>query len=820
MNNESYLLNRWFVLVLTLLFSASGLAAGTANRPNIIYILADDLGYGDLKCYNPQSKIPTPNLDRLASEGIRFTDAHAPDAVCTPTRYGILTGRYCFRSRMKTGVLRPWAPPLIEKGRLTVPAFLRENGYTTACIGKWHLGWTWPTKEGLPPQSTDGLGNVDFSKPITDGPTARGFDFYFGVDVPNYPPYCFIADERTVGIPSSAAPLAKGTFNRAGPMVEGWNLTNILPELTTRAVRYVEEGAKAAPAKPFFLYFPLTAPHYPIVPAAEFAGRSQAGDYGDFVAQVDATVGEVLAALDRTGQATNTLVIFSSDNGPEVGELTLGAYARIRTFDHRSMDGLRGAKRDAWEGGHRVPFIARWPGRIPTNTMSDELICQVDLLATCAALLQKSLPVDAGEDSYNILPALLGEKGDAPVRSSVILHSMSGKFAIRRGDWVLIDAPSGDDNGKSGEPEWLKQERGYKKNAFPGELYNLRNDLAQRRNLYGEKPDIVKKLKELLERYKTSGRSAPLSARTRVRTLTAETNAAPTGPQPTRANVPYGPEPRQVLDFWQAESAAPTPLLFYIHGGGWRGGDKNRVYAMDVSNFLAAGISVVSINYRLVPQAQAAGVKPPVKWPLHDAARALQFVRSKAAEWNLDKTRIAASGSSAGACSSLWLAFHNDLAEPQSNDPVAHESTRLLCAGVIGAQTTLDPQQMKDWTPNSRYGGHAFGFTGDPKKGLTDFQQFLQGRNQILPWIMEYSPYELVSADDPPVYLIYRVPPALGQPQRDPTHTANFGVKLQEKLRTIGGECELVYPGAPDVKHRRVEDFLIEQLKAGRGQNN
>jgi acetyl esterase/lipase len=257
-------------------------------------------------------------------------------------------------------------------------------------------------------------------------------------------------------------------------------------------------------------------------------------------------------------------------------------------------------------------------------------------------------------------------------------------------------------------------------------------------------------------------------------------------------------------------------LIFFIHGGAWRSGDKGRVPALGVSNFLAAGISVVSINYRFTSQARSAGVKPPVKWPLQDAARALQFVRSKAAEWNIDKTRVAASGSSAGACSGLWLAFHNDLADPKSSDPVARESTRLLCAGVTVAQTTLDPQQMKDLTPNSRYGGHAFGFTANTNNDLSEFDLFLQGRRQILPWIKEYSPYELATSDDPPVYLIYPAPPALGQDQKDPTHTANFGVKLQEKLRALGVACELVYPGAPDVKHDRAQDYLIEKLKAGK----
>jgi acetyl esterase/lipase len=297
---------------------------------------------------------------------------------------------------------------------------------------------------------------------------------------------------------------------------------------------------------------------------------------------------------------------------------------------------------------------------------------------------------------------------------------------------------------------------------------------------------------------------------------TAKTKTkSPAQPRPTLANVAYGEHERQVLDFYKADSSQPTPLVFFIHGGGWIKGDKKGV--SDVRKYLAAGISLVSINYRYTTQAQEAGVKPPVEWPLHDAARALQFVRSKAAEWNIDKARIGASGGSAGACSSLWLAFHDDLADPNSTDPVARESTRLWCAAVLVAQTTLDPEQMKEWTPNSRYGGHAFGFMPDPKKPKTrdtQFKQFLAGRDQILPWIKEYSPYQHVSADDPPIYLSYRTPPALGQDQEDPTHTANFGVKLQEKLRSVGVACELVYPGAPDVKHPTILDYFIDTLKA------
>jgi len=285
-------------------------------------------------------------------------------------------------------------------------------------------------------------------------------------------------------------------------------------------------------------------------------------------------------------------------------------------------------------------------------------------------------------------------------------------------------------------------------------------------------------------------------------------------PKPFAANVAYGKHERQVLDFWKAESATPTPLLFYIHGGGWQGGDKNRTGGIE--NYLKAGISVVAINYRFIPQATADGVVPPVKGPLHDAARALQFVRSKAAEWNIDKQRIGASGGSAGACSSLWLAFHPDLADPKSSDPIARESTRLWCAAVLGAQTTLDPRQMKDWTPNSKYGGHAFGFKGDPAKQLSQFDEFLAKRDTILPWIAEYSPYALVTSDDPPIYLFFSAPPALGQEQKDPTHTANFGVKLQEQCKKHGVPCDLVYPGAANVKHATAQDYLIATLKSKR----
>ncbi|MBN1393809.1 MAG: arylsulfatase [Pirellulales bacterium] len=486
---------------------SEAIAKERIEKPNIVFILADDLGYGDVGCYNPNSKIPAPCLDRLASQGVRFTDAHDPSAVCTPTRYSILTGRYCWRGRLKRGVLGPFDPPLIEPERLTLPELLKARGYETAAFGKWHLGFQWPTVDGKPPEK-DG-GNVDFTRPIEQGPTTQGFDYFFGVDCPNYPPYCFIENDRTVGMPT--VPLSQKEYDndpafgpiecRPGPMISGWNLAKILPALTDKVVAHIEHLGERSPRQPFFIYFALTGPHTPIVPDKQFQGTTQVGPYGDWVRQHDATIGRVIKALDRAGMADDTLVIVTSDNGPE-----RFAYERIRRYGHYSMGKWRGVKRDRWEGGHRVPYIVRWPGKIEPGTTNDEIISNVDLMATCAALLGVELPEGAGEDSYNILPALLGEKSAAPIREATVMHSCNGRFAIRQGPWVLIDAPAGGDNRV---PDWFNEERGYTADDFPGELYNLDEDPSQKTNLYGDRPEIVRKLKALLEKYKRDGRSRP-----------------------------------------------------------------------------------------------------------------------------------------------------------------------------------------------------------------------------------------------------------------------------------------------------------------------
>jgi arylsulfatase A len=482
-----------------------------ASRPNIVVILADDLGYGDLSCYNTQSKIPTPHLDQLAKQGMRFTDAHSPSAVCTPTRYALLTGRYPWRSRLKAGVLLPFDPPLIEADRLTLPAMLKQQGYATAIIGKWHLGWDWPTTDGGKARVTpDGLSNVDYTRPIGNGPMTRGFDSFYGVDLPNFPPYVFIENDRTLGIPTETIPPNHRDINRKGPMMKGWEPVRILPAITERAVRYVDSRAKNA--QPFFLYFALTSPHYPVVPSPEFKDKSRAGEYGDFVVQTDAAVGAVMDALRRNGFDKNTLVIFTSDNGPEVAaEVPVSAYDRIRQSQHASMQQWRGVKRDGWEGGHRVPFIARWPSKIAAGKTSHALMGHLDLMATIAALTGAALPATAAPDSYNQLAVLLGKGRQPSARATLVYHEHNGHLALRQGDWVFVDSKTCGDGNK--EPEWFRQARGAHTCAEPGALYDLRNDPAQTKNLYHAQPDKVTAMKTLLDQYREAERTAPLMTR-------------------------------------------------------------------------------------------------------------------------------------------------------------------------------------------------------------------------------------------------------------------------------------------------------------------
>ena len=492
------------IIVAGLLAPAAESAAAdiAATKPNIVYILADDLGYGDVQCYNPQSgKIHTPNIDRLASQGMRFTDAHTSSSVCTPTRYSTLTGRYAWRTRLQSGVLDGFSTPLIASNRMTVASLLKANGYQTACIGKWHLGMNWQkqadssadvlTKDK--PQKTKPGSAVDWLKPILNGPTTLGFDYYYGISASlDMPPFVFIENDRVTAIPTT-----EKRWQRTGPAAESFEAIDVMPELTRKAAGWLEQ--RAAEKKPFFLYLAYSAPHTPILPTKEWQGKSGLNAYADFVMQTDAAVGEMMAALERTGQSTNTLVIFTSDNGCSPS----ANFGQLKAKGHNPSGPWRGHKADIWEGGHRVPYIARWPGLVTAGTTSDETICLSDLLATSAAIIDAKLPANAGEDSVSILPALLGEKTTQPLREATVHHSISGLFAIRKGPWKLALCPGSGGWSAPNDQAALKQ-------GLPNvQLYNLTNDPGETNNLQAAHPERVASLTKLLEKYVADGRSTP-----------------------------------------------------------------------------------------------------------------------------------------------------------------------------------------------------------------------------------------------------------------------------------------------------------------------
>jgi arylsulfatase A-like enzyme len=465
--------------------------AGAAPKksPNVVLILADDMGIGDPGCYNKASKIPTPHLDRLAAQGMRFTDAHSPSAVCTPTRYGILTGRYCWRTRLKRGVLQGYDPLLIEPGRLTVPGLLKKHGYATACIGKWHLGLGKGRK-------------TDYRRLLKPGPRSLGFDRFFGIPASlDMPPYVFVDNERPVEAPTKEVPAStarrheNGWFYRGGASAPGFQHAEVLPALTKQALAFLEAQAKAKDRR-FFLYFALTAPHTPLVPSPAFRGKSKLGAYGDFTMQVDAVVGQVMSALRRLKLRDNTLILFTSDNGAP------WTRADVRKYGHRANGPWRGQKADIWDGGHRIPLLACWPGRVKPRTTCDQTVCLTDLLATCAALVGADLPDGAGEDSFSLLPALRGERPRKLARPAVVHHSADGMFAIRQGDWKWID---GLGSGGFSVPGRVKPRPG----GPAGQLYDLAKDPGEEMNLYGKHPEVVKRLKAMLERYRRDGRSRP-----------------------------------------------------------------------------------------------------------------------------------------------------------------------------------------------------------------------------------------------------------------------------------------------------------------------
>ncbi len=461
------------------------------NPPNIVYILADDMGFGDVSCLNTESKIHTTHLDRLADEGIVFTDAHATSAVCTPSRYGILTGRYNWRSVLKEGVNYGYDGSIIEKGRMTTASFLKRHGYTTACIGKWHLGWTWALKGEAPEE-------VDFSQPIAGGPTSVGFDYFMGISASlDMAPYVYVRNDRPTALPERTVPEGKGQqFWRAGPIAPDFKHEEVLPRLTEEAIRYIDDHA--GKDAPFFLYFPLPAPHTPILPTAKFQGKSGTNAYGDFCLQVDDVVGQVMAALERNGIAKDTILVFTSDNGCS----PMADFDALAKVGHHPSYVFRGHKADIYEGGHRIPLIIRWPERIQAGAKTDETVCLVDLLATCADILGEKLPDDAGEDSISNLPVWLGKSLTHPLREATVHTSINGSLSIRQGRWKLELCP--------GSGGWSYPRPGKECAGLPRvQLYDLEADIGERKNRCEEHPDVVTHLKNLLAGYVRDGRSTP-----------------------------------------------------------------------------------------------------------------------------------------------------------------------------------------------------------------------------------------------------------------------------------------------------------------------
>lgn len=464
------------------------------RTPNIIFILADDLGYGDISSLNKQGKIKTPNIDRLVAEGVTFEDAHSSSSVSTPTRYGILTGRYNWRSNLKQGVLGIYSEPLISDDRVTMPIMLKNCGYATGCFGKWHLGMNFPTTDGGKAKDTPDDYNLDFSKEITGGPVDRGFDYYFGVDAPNYPPYCFIENRYTQGIPSFYYPKNTNLDCRAGRGVENWDMTKILSTVITKANEFIENKVKEK--NPFFVYLPLTSPHTPILPTKMYEGKSGLNIYADFVMETDYAVGRILNKLDELGVSDNTIVVFTSDNGcsPQAD------FEQLSKKGHNPNYIFRGMKSDLFEGGHHVPCIVRWPKYIRQHVVK-QTICLTDFYRTFASIVGYKVNDAEAEDSYDISPLLYANDESYVYREATVHHSINGSFAIRKGDWKLLMTSN---SGGWSEPRPLKEENF---DCDTVQLYNLNNDPKEEYDLSTKYPEIVTELRSLLIKYIKEGRS-------------------------------------------------------------------------------------------------------------------------------------------------------------------------------------------------------------------------------------------------------------------------------------------------------------------------
>ena len=747
----------------------------SGRRPNIIYVMTDDQGYGDIASHgNPVLK--TPFLDRMRKQSVCLTEYHV-SPTCAPTRASLMTGQHEFRSGVTHTIHERERMALSQT---TLPELLKTAGYTTGIFGKWHLGDEDPYQPG-----------------------SRGFDRVFihggGGIGQSFPGSCGDAPGNKYFNPMIRS---DGRFVQT----RGYCTDIFFREAETWITKCKEKDT------PFFCYLSTNAPHGPLIPPAsgddhyrkalQEAGLKNAkqidrvAPFYAMVENIDTNMGRLLRTIDSLGLADNTLIVFSTDNGSAAGS----------SFYNAEM---HGSKNSPYRGGTRVPAFWKWKGVLPEGVNVPQVTAHIDVLPTLCELAGVKVPeaVDTKIEGRSLVPLLMNQNAEWPDRPLVTHQGRwkRGEAAqnaykncrIREGRWSLV-------NTKNKPDAW--------------ELYDIDSDPSEEHDIAAEHQDVVHRLATTYEKWWES---------VQPDLVNEDVDGPPEnpfktaywkqfGPRPTQEDVSYGKHQKQKLHFWKTPSATaenPAPLLFFIHGGGWSAGNRLSGLSQNLQPALEAGISVASIEYRFVDEAE--GIEPPVKAPLTDAARALQFVRSKASAWHLDPNRIVAAGGSAGACTSLWLAFHDEMADPTSDDPVARESTRLTAVAVSGAQTTLDPKQMKEWTPNSHYGAHAFGIpilASESDRRTGRFTRFLKSRESLLPWIQEYSPYALVTADDPPVYMTYNNKPALGHDAKDPTHSANFGVKLKEQLDSVKVPCELVYPDAPNVKHPNLSDAVIDFL--------
>lgn len=625
------------------------LTTADEHRPNVIVILADDMGVDSVSHLNSRLGLQTKAVDRLAREGITFNDAHSTSAVCSPTRYSVLTGRYNWRSRLKKGIVGQWERPLIENDRLTIAEMFRLKGYRTACIGKWHLGWNWPKLGG---GTTTKRNEIDFNGSISGGPVEHGFDSYFGDDVPNWPPYAWRENDRLIGQISTTMTAGALIGVGAGPAVKDWDFRAVLQKYTQKWHDYIV--AQSETPEPFFLYASMPSPHTPIAPHEDFVGRSGVSEYADFLLQTDHAVQRILDALDETNQTENTVVFFTCDNGTS----PKADFERLAENGVHLNVNWRGWKADAYEGGHRVPFVVRWPDHIAAGQRSKEAVTLADIMATCADIIDYPLAGNAAEDSVSLLSVLKNQPVQTPVHEFVVHHSISGHFAVRKGPWkLLLCAGSG---GWSPPREAVAQ-----KQKLPAvQLYHLDNDPKETTNLQAEHPEIVESLTSALAETIARGRSVDRDEG-RSQALPESERWWPQLPWPRPADQVErsGIEGKQTATegtpfryllfppkVVSKTNQQPMPLVLFLHGGGEGGADLQKVRKHGPPQLASEGQSFPF--FLVAPQ-------NPSETQFWDDQQLIALVDELMERYPIDPDRVYLTGLSRGAYGAWRLAIQN-----------------------------------------------------------------------------------------------------------------------------------------------------------------